>query len=74
MTREPNRRAVLQLIGGLVAVTGCSRLASSPQARADQSAPMRYAYGPHPSQYAELSLPDGTGQDRRIALSAAAPS
>ncbi|MCW2590474.1 MAG: hypothetical protein JWQ86_2901 [Mycobacterium sp.] len=59
--RRLNRRAVLQLVGGLVAVTGCSRFASSPKARADQSAPMRYTYGEHPSQYAELSLPDGTG-------------
>ena len=61
MSYRPNRRTVLQVMGGLVAVTGCSRLAS-PKAKADQSAPMRYVYGAHPSQYAELSLPAGTGR------------
>lgn len=62
MSYRPNRRTVLQVVGGLVALTGCSRLVGSPRAKADQSAPMRYAYGTDPSQYAELSLPDGTGR------------
>ena len=62
MSYRPNRRTVLQVMGGLVALTGCSRLVGSPRAKADQSAPMRYAYGAHPSQYAELSLPAGTAR------------
>jgi acetyl esterase/lipase len=62
MSCSPNRRTVLQVMGGLVAMTGCARLAASPQAKADQSAPMRYAYGVLPSQYAELSLPAGAGR------------
>jgi acetyl esterase/lipase len=49
-------------MGGLLAVTGCTRLADSPRAKADPSVPTRYTYGPHPSQYAELSLPPGTAR------------
>lgn len=62
MSFEPDRRTALKLVGGLMAITGCSRLASPPKAQADESAPMRYTYGAHPSQYAELSLPAGNGR------------
>jgi acetyl esterase/lipase len=51
-----SRRTVLGLVGGVAAmVAGCS--AGAPHARGDDDGPVRYTYGPHPSQYAELSLP-----------------
>lgn len=54
------RRTALGLVGGLAAtVAGCS--SATPPARSDDGGPARYAYGPHPSQYAELSLPPGPG-------------
>jgi acetyl esterase/lipase len=62
MSSGPSRRTVLQAMTGLVAMTGCTRLAAAPRAMADQSAPTRYAYGDHPSQYAELSVPAGTAK------------
>lgn len=46
------------MVGGLAAVlAGCSTGARP--ARGDDDGPMRYAYGSHPSQYAELTLPEG---------------
>ncbi|TPG29902.1 alpha/beta hydrolase [Mycobacterium hodleri] len=38
-------------------VTGCS--SGTPAVRGDDAGPVRVAYGEHPSQYAELSLPSG---------------
>lgn len=49
------RRTALGMAGGLAAmVAGCST--GAPAAQGDDQ-PMRYAYGNHPSQFAELSLP-----------------
>ncbi len=39
-------------------VAGCS--SGAPAARGDDDAPVHYAYGEHPSQYAELTLPAGS--------------
>jgi hypothetical protein len=45
-------------VGGVAAmVAGCS--SGAPHARGDDNAPVRFAYGRHPSQYAELTLPTG---------------
>jgi acetyl esterase/lipase len=53
-----SRRTALGLVGGLAAlVAGCS--SGAPRARGDDDGPMRYTYGPQPSQYAELSVPSG---------------
>lgn len=41
-------------------VAGCS--SGAPDARGDDDGPVRFAYGQHPSQYAELSLPAGSRQ------------
>ncbi len=38
-------------------VAGCS--SGAPPARGDDDGPVRFSYGEHPSQYAELSLPAG---------------
>lgn len=54
-----SRRTALGLIGGVAAtVAGCSTGAGS--ARGDDDGAVRYTYGEHPSQYAELSLPTGS--------------
>ena len=48
-----SRRRVIAVAGGVAAmVAGCAQ-----PARGDDDGPMRFTYGPHPSQYAELSLP-----------------
>ncbi|GAB7066679.1 prolyl oligopeptidase family serine peptidase [Mycobacterium hodleri] len=46
----------------MIAATGVAAMAAgcSPRARGDDDDPMRFTYGPHPSQYAELSLPAGS--------------
>jgi len=43
----------------MIAATGVAAMAAgcSPRARGDDDGAMRVTYGPHPSQYAELSLP-----------------
>ncbi|MBJ7340216.1 alpha/beta hydrolase [Mycolicibacterium sp.] len=52
------RRSALGVVGGLAAaMAGCSSGAGP--ARGDDDGPMRFAYGDHPSQFAELSLPVG---------------
>ncbi|MDT5338956.1 MAG: hypothetical protein QOD90_4461 [Mycobacterium sp.] len=53
------RRNVLGMAGGVVTMlAGCTT--GVPAARGDDHW-MRYAYGDHPSQYAEINLPSGTG-------------
>lgn len=48
-----SRRRAIAMAGGLTAMAvGCAR-----QAKGDDDGPMRFDYGPHPSQYAELSRP-----------------
>lgn len=49
------RRAIAVASGVAAMVAGCA-----PRARGDDDGPTRFAYGPHPSQYAELSLPAGS--------------
>ena len=53
-----SRRSALGIAGGVAAmVAGCS--SGAPPARGDDDGPVRFSYGEHPSQYAELSLPAG---------------
>ena len=50
-----SRRRAIAVAGGVAAmVAGCA-----PRARGDDDGAMRFTYGPHPSQYAELTLPAG---------------
>lgn len=50
-----SRRQAIAVAGGVAAmVAGCA-----PRARGDDDGAMRFTYGPHPSQYAELTLPAG---------------
>ncbi|MDT5076682.1 MAG: hypothetical protein QOJ80_1319 [Mycobacterium sp.] len=39
-------------------VAGCS--SGAPHARGDDDGPVRFTYGQHPSQYAEVTLPVGS--------------
>lgn len=57
--RRFGRRTALGVVGGLAAaLAGCS--SGAPRASGDDDGAVRYAYGPSPSQYAELSLPSGS--------------
>lgn len=54
-----SRRTALGFVGGVAAmVAGCS--SGVAPARGDEDGPVRYTYGDHPSQYAEISLPAGS--------------
>jgi acetyl esterase/lipase len=58
--RRCNRRTAIGVAGAVAAsLVGCAGVARAPHARGDV-APLRYAYGDDPSQYAEISLPAGT--------------
>lgn len=53
------RRSAIGAIGGLAAaVVGCAGTRKRPAGGGDDDPP-RYGYGPHPSQFVEISLPDG---------------
>ncbi|WP_082570061.1 S9 family peptidase [Mycobacterium sp. Root135] len=54
MTSLSRRRAIAAAGGVAAMVAGCA-----PRARGDDDGAMRFTYGPHPSQYAELTLPAG---------------
>ena len=56
------RRSVLAAIPALTAATaGCAFGGAKPTAGSDNRPVPSYRYGDHPSQYAELSVPPGTG-------------
>ncbi|MCV7421006.1 prolyl oligopeptidase family serine peptidase [Mycobacterium yunnanensis] len=55
MTPLSRRRAIAMMGGVTAVVAGCA-----PRAHGDDDGPMRFDYGPHPSQYAELSRPVGS--------------
>jgi acetyl esterase/lipase len=53
-----SRRTALSLVGGLAAiVAGCG--SGTPNGLGDDNGSVRYTYGEHPSQYAEITLPTG---------------
>lgn len=57
-TPRCNRRSALGLAAGVAAaLAGCST--GAPRARGDDDRLVRFTYGEHPSQYAELTRPEG---------------
>lgn len=59
MTTECSRRTALGIVGGVAAlVAGCST--GTPRALGVGDEPVRYTYGDHPSQFAEITLPTGS--------------
>lgn len=65
----PRRRALSRIVAGTAALALPSALgACSTAPAAPSTVPRRVDYGPHPSQFGELTLPAGTGPVRGVAV------